>query len=51
MAPEAGLSGGMVVGGISRVWGHGDNVMSYGDPGTVVRGVMRYDHLTWRFQG
>ena len=28
-APEAGLSGGMVVGGISRVWGHGDNVMSY----------------------
>ena len=29
-----------MVGGISGVWGHGDNVMSYGQPGTVVRGVM-----------
>ena len=46
MAPEAGLSGGMVVGGISRVWRHGDNVMSYGEPGDCGQGS--YDHLTGR---
>ena len=46
MAPEAGLSGGMVVGGISRVWRHGDNVMSYEIRDRLVVRDGSYDDLT-----